>query len=147
MPQTLSKCLRPSLGFSSTSAAGYRPQDKSRRLCSRKRFRERKIEKVDFVPVRSETTCVPQEEDWEQEIEEFSRMLEKEKEKELSSEMPYDPKEELKVALSEMSLYSIPHTPTQHQQHYNPSSHHTPPVRWIQHISRIEKDQFDDAEE
>lgn len=57
-----------------------------------------------------------------------------------------DSEEELKVAMCEMNLYSVPRAMRPHQQHYDPSAHHTPPVKWTRHISRIEKDQFADAE-
>ncbi|MCI4375934.1 hypothetical protein PGIGA_G00115510 [Pangasianodon gigas] len=148
MPQALSKCRRPSHVLTSTPPAGDRLQDKARIWCNRKRFKwQRKTDKVNFVPVQTETACVPREEDWEREIEEFSHRLEEEKEKEMSNKTPYDAEEELKVAPCEMSLYSVPHAPRPHQQHYDPSTHHTPPVKWIHHISCIVTDQFADAEE
>ncbi|KAK3557709.1 hypothetical protein QTP70_035026 [Hemibagrus guttatus] len=148
MPHALSKCRRPSSIFRWTPTARDRLQDKARTWCNRKRFkRKRKTNTANFVPVQTETARVPREEDWEREIEEFSRRIEEEKEEELSSNTPYDAEEELKVALCEMSLYSVPHALRPHQQHYDPSTHHTPPVTWIRHISYVEKDQFTDAEE
>ncbi|KAK2857371.1 hypothetical protein Q7C36_005290 [Tachysurus vachellii] len=148
MPQVLSKCLRPSRVFTKKPAAGDGAQDKVRIWSNRKRFKwQRKKNTKNSVPVQTETVQVPQEEDWEREIEEFSRRIEEEKKKELSNETPYDTEEELKVAMREMNLYSVPRALRPHQQHYDPSAHHTPPVKWIRHNSRIEKDQFADAEE
>ncbi|KAG7327048.1 hypothetical protein KOW79_010449 [Hemibagrus wyckioides] len=148
MPHALSKCRRPSSMFSWTPTAGDGLQDKARTWCRRKRFKwQRKTNTPNFVPVQTETACVPQEEDWEQEIEEFSHKMEEEKEDKLSSNTPYDAEEELKVALCEMSLYSVPHAQRPHQHHYDPSTHHTPPVPWIRRSAHVVKDQFAAAEE
>lgn len=88
MPQTLSKCRCRSHVFTSTPKAGERLQDKARIWCNRNRFKQkRKTDKADFVPVQTKTAHVPQEEDWEQEIEEISRRTEKGKE--MSNKTPY----------------------------------------------------------
>lgn len=87
MPQALSKCRRPSHVLTSAPAHD-RLKDKARIWCNRKRFKwQRKTDKVNFVPVQKEETCVPREEDWELEIEEFSRRMTEEKG--TSNETPY----------------------------------------------------------
>uniref|UniRef100_A0A3B1JA30 Si:dkey-31g6.4 n=1 Tax=Astyanax mexicanus TaxID=7994 RepID=A0A3B1JA30_ASTMX len=82
------------------------------------------------------------EEDWEKEIEEFSHRMKQEKMK----EMPY-PEDELKVAMDEMTLYAVPRAPMPNQDHYSPSKHHVPPVKWTRYIYTKVPDQFKDAEE
>ncbi|TUC02895.1 hypothetical protein Baya_16611 [Bagarius yarrelli] len=135
MPQVSPKCRRLSRVFTSAPPAGDGIQERigSFRNRLKRRKETNKPNSVSFPT--GETTGCPLEEDWEQEIEE-------EKEKEQSNA-----EEALKLALCEMNLYSVPCAPRPHPQHYNPSQHHTPPVRWIQHVSSIETDQFADAEE
>lgn len=88
MPQSLSKCMRPSRVFTSTPIGHDTLEDKGRIWCNRKRFKwQRKRVKASFVPVHTETAHVPQEEDWEREIETFSRKMEMEKK--MSNETPY----------------------------------------------------------
>lgn len=90
MPQALSKCRRPSHVLTSAPAARDRLKDKARIWCNRKRFKwQRKTDKVNFVPAQKEVTRVPREEDWELEIEEFSRRMTEEKDKGTSNETPY----------------------------------------------------------
>lgn len=92
MLQTLSKRRRPSHIFTSMPTAGDGLKDRVRVLWNRKRLQwQRKTDKVNFVPVQMETARVPQEEDWEREIEEFSRRMEEgeKKEKEMSDKTPY----------------------------------------------------------
>ncbi|KAM9482048.1 uncharacterized protein Hap1MRO34_007342 isoform 1-T3 [Clarias gariepinus] len=148
MPQALSKCRRPSHDFTSGRTCADRLKDKKKIRCNRKRFRcQWKTEKANFVPVVRERAGVLQEEDWEKEIEEFSLRTEEAKEKEMPNNTPYDAEEELKVALSEMSLYSVPCAPRPDSQHYIPSTHHTPPIKWIRYITRTVTNQFADAED
>lgn len=90
MHQTLSKCRCPSRDLTSAPPVRDGLKDKVRIWCNKKQFKGKsKTNEANFVPVQTEMAQAPREEDWEREIEEYSRKMNEEKEKEMSNKTPY----------------------------------------------------------
>ncbi|KAL7890924.1 hypothetical protein AOLI_G00004000 [Acnodon oligacanthus] len=144
MPQALSK-FEQSLSRS-VSAPADKVQKKKHIPSKCNSFNYRKKahkEKLPSVTGKALHQPLVEDEDWEKEIEEFSRRLEKE----MKNQMPYDSEEELNTVVNEMTLYDVPRAPSPNQEHYSPSTHHVPPVKWVRCVYSHKLDQFADAEE
>ncbi|KAL6455715.1 hypothetical protein MHYP_G00355660 [Metynnis hypsauchen] len=144
MPEALAK-LEQSLS-PSVSPPAHKVQKKRHILSKWNRFKyQKKAHKGKFLSSTSEAPRQPpiEDEDWEKEIEEFSCRLEEE----MKNRMPYDSEEDLNTVVNEMTLYDVPRAPSPNQEHYSPSAHHVPPVKWVRCVYFHKVDQFADAEE
>ncbi|KAK1798127.1 hypothetical protein P4O66_000622 [Electrophorus voltai] len=130
MPQALSKCggrLRfasvPSLVTDGQAETVRIPNNTRRFKCHNKRWA-----KQEFRPVASTARqgAPGGDEDWEKEIEEFSRRVQK---GEMSGQTFYDPEDELNAAVRAVTLFDVASAPSPTQEHYSPSTHHVPPVK------------------